>query len=784
MENLTEPRPDNAPSFGEVVLKYLSYWRWFLISATLCLALAFVYVRYNVPMFEATATVLIKDDKNGKSSLRDELSAFEDLGILSANQDLDNEIEILHSRSLMKEVIDELDLNVRYFTFGRPIMHERYEGTPIRLQLITPELPDSSQEFKWNLVPLSDSEYKLTNANTGEATQHLFGDTLRFEFGYGCFRTTQYFNSSHHNRDFITEIVSPEKLAIKFLENLKITPVNKDASVLKLVFKDGLPDRAIAVLNTLISIHNKHAIEDKNQISRNTANFINERIQFITDELAEVEGEVESFKRENKLTDIGSEADLMVSSGINAEQEMLECENEIALHKFLLEEMNNRNTIEDLLPANLGLKDESVNFMIWEYNKLVLEQNRLKATAGEKNPSTVALEPELTKLRNSLRSSFENTLKALNIKLTGLTKYARGINSKIQDVPTFERAFRDIQRQQQIKESLYLYLLQKREETNIALAVTVANAKTIDSGYSDKKKISPKYSIIYGASLLLGLLLPIVLIYLLESLNTKVKSKKDLANLTVPYLGEIPEMKVQSSHLVYSNTDRSINSEAFRMLRTNIEYLCAGIPDGSRVVGVTSTIGKEGKSFLSINLAESLHFAGKRTVLVGTDLRHPKLASYLGTEDPKGLSYYLAKPNADISEVMIKGGNTFHFDLIASGPVPPNPSEMLMGQRFNELLEQLRKTYDYIIIDTAPIGLVSDAYHISSLVDCFVYIINSKLIRKAQLEVIQALHESKRLPRMGVALNRYKALRGYGYGYGYEGEYKAPAQKKNDAPTS
>jgi tyrosine-protein kinase Etk/Wzc len=783
MDSQPEMQTGTIPSLGEIVLKYLSYWRWFVISLVLCLSLAFVYVRYTVPMYEASATVLIKDDKNGKTSLQDELSAFEDLGILSGNPDLDNEIEILRSRTLMMEVINELHLNVRYYTFGRPIAHERYERTPIQLQLITPELPDSSQEFKWKLVPKTDTDYELTNTATGEISQHRFGDTLRFAFGYGCFRTTRHFSESQLNHDFITEIVSPEKLAIGFLENLKITAVNKDASVLKLVFKDALHDRAVAVLNTLIAIRNKHAIDDKNQISRNTANFINERIQFITDELAEVESEVETFKKQNRLTDIPGEADLMVSSGINAEQEILQCENEIALHQFLLDEMNNRNTIEDLLPANLGLKDESVNFMIWEYNKLVLEHNRLKTTAGEKNPATVALEPELSKLRASLRSSFENTLKTLKIKLDGLSKYARGINSKIQDVPTFERAFRDIQRQQQIKESLYLYLLQKREETNIALAVTVSNAKTIDPAYSNKKKISPKYSVIYGISGLFGLLLPIALLYLIESLNTKVKSKKDLNQLSVPYLGEIPEMKVSNTHLIYSNTDRSINSESFRLLRTNIDYLCSGVEEGPRVIGITSSIGKEGKSFLSINLAESLQFAGKKTILLGTDLRHPKLASYLNIEDLKGLSYYLSKTQSTPEEVIVKGKESFHFDLIASGPVPPNPSEMLMSKRFAELIETLKKNYDCIVVDTAPIGLVSDAYHIAPLMDCFVYIINTKLIRKSQLDVIQSLHTSGRLPRLGIVLNRYKAMRGYGYGYGYGygNDYLPAASNKKKA---
>jgi capsular exopolysaccharide synthesis family protein len=335
-------------------------------------------------------------------------------------------------------------------------------------------------------------------------------------------------------------------------------------------------------------------------------------------------------------------------------------------------------------------------------------------------------------------------LKSLKIKLEGLTKYARGINSKIQDVPTFERAFRDIQRQQQIKESLYLYLLQKREETNIALAVTVANAKTIDAAYSNKEKISPKYKLVYAFSLLFGLLIPIAVLYLIESLNTKVKSKKDVGNLSVPYLGEIPDMKVQGSNLIYSNTDRSINSEAFRMLRTNIDFLCAGMPESPRVIGITSSIGKEGKSFLSINLAESLHFTGKKTILIGTDLRQPKLSQYLKIDDPKGLSYYLAKQGATVQEVVRSGGEAFHFDLIASGPLPPNPSEMLMSNRFRELVEELKKNYDYIIVDTAPIGLVSDAYHIAQQLDCFVYIINTKLIRKSQLEVIQALHDDKR----------------------------------------
>lgn len=775
----------DTPEMGlkDVLMKYLMHWKWFVISVIFSIGLAWVYLRYQAPLYEVSATVLIKDDKNGNTSLSDEMAAFEDLGILKSNKNIDNEIEILKSRTLMSRVVRDLQLTVAYFSFGRPIYHEKYEDSPI---LMTYRLNDPTVEnitYSWSLIPKSDQTFELKEGENAGKEFH-FGDTLIFPHGKVSFRVTRFFNNGHIGNPFRAVMLPMERVTSNYLAGLDVSSVNKTSSVLKITMKDYIPEKAKDIINNLIKQHNQDAIEDKNQMSQNTADFIGDRIRFITEELSDVESQVEHFKKENKLTDIQMEADLMRQSGSQSEAEIISIGSQMKLNQFVLDDLNKRSaSLAELLPANLGLQDASVTSMIWEYNKLVLDRNRLVKSGGEQNPVVHNLENKLVGLRNSLRESLETSIQTLNIRLKDLEKQERGLEARISDVPEYEREYRNIQRQQQIKESLYLYLLQKREETNIALAVTVANAKVIDEAFGTGVSVAPKKQMIYITAIFFGFLLPMLFLYILELFDTKVYGRKDLEYLKMPFLGDIPETQIES-RLFFGHNDRSVVSESFRLLRTNLDFLCADVKTGSRTIFVTSTVSKEGKSLIAINLAAAFAASGKKTLLLGTDLRHPKITAYLDINEKKGFTNFLIDPLANLEDFILRYNGQFDFDILASGPIPPNPAELLMHDKIRIMFNELKSSYDYIIVDTAPVGLVADTLLLNKYSDCTVFVVRANYLDKRMLEIVHSLFKERRLNNMSLLINGQNAKRGYkygysyGYGYGYGYDYTGDLNKR------
>lgn len=750
----------------DLLQRYLRNWKWFALSVAVCLILGFVYLRYQAPVYEVNATILIKDDKKGAVS--SELSAFEDLGIFNNNNNIDNEIEILKSRSLMLRVVNELRLNVGYFSYGRPIEHERYSNTPV---LVAYTVKDSLAplEGNWLLNPESERSFTLRNGETEELIgNYHFGDSISTERGKIVFKTTSFFSSSYVNKNFRV-IMSPlDKVVDAYLNALKVEPVNKNSNAIVISLRNSLPDKAMDIVNNLIKQHNLDAIEDKNEVSRNTANFINERIKYITTELSDVETEAEDFKTKNKLTDITSEAELFLKTGSESEMSLVEAGTQLQLVEYMYDDLLKRTGSSDLIPANLGLQDASIASTINDYNKIVLERNRILKNAGEKNPVIENIDSQLQGMRASLKESLANLKTALVIKIKELNKQEGGINSKIASVPRYEREFRVIQRQQQIKEALYLYLLQKREETNIALAVTVSNAKVIDAAHSNGRMVAPKRQVIYLLSLLAGVLLPVIIFYLADLLDTRVHGKKDIDKLKLPFLGDIP-LTESKNKIVVSRDNNSGIAEAFRLLRTNVDFMLGSGRTSGKTVFVTSTIGQEGKSFVGLNLAASLAISGKRTLLVGMDLRAPKILKYLNLEDKKGLTDLIMSGSMQPADYIFRSKELEGLDILPSGSIPPNPAELLMNPGIKELFGLLKQQYDYIVVDTAPVGMVTDTLLLNPYADAFVYVVRANYLDKRLLSIAETAFKEKRLSNMAILINGSDHSKGYGYGYGYGG---------------
>jgi capsular exopolysaccharide synthesis family protein len=756
----------------ELIYRYLKNWKWFLLSIIVCLGLGYTYLSYQVPQYEASAKILIKDEKNG-GSIIDESSVFEDLGLLKGGKNIDNEIEVLKSRSLMISAVKSLHANIFYYSYGRPIYHEKFKDTPIEVNCLNSDTNNCNQGMgNWIIYPLNNSKFQLSNAGTKAILgEFYFGQTIQTPEGKLRFNSTKYFNSSLLNKPFKVNILPIEIAANLYLKNLEVSPVNKTASVLNISLKCPIPIKAVEIVNRIIKQHDLEEIEDKDIVSKNTSEFISERIKFISQELGEVESDVENYKKNNKLTDITSESELFLQSGNESEKKIIEQGSQLKLVEFMLEDLTKRNNPMQLIPSNLGLQDMSIANLISEYNKIILESGRMVKNSGVKNPLVENYQKQISELKTSIKESLENLKNTLEINIAELNKRESLINNRIASVPKFEREFRNIFRQQQIKETLYLYLLQKREETNITLAGKVSNTKIIDPAFSSGAMISPKKNVVYSSMFFLGFILPFIVIYIKDLLDTKVQSKLDLDKYRIPQLGDIPIS--DGSNPFINQDNNSVHSEYYRSLRTNVRFLCEASTNKSKVVFITSTISKEGKTYISINLSTSFALSDKKTLLIGFDLRHPKIAEYLNLNEKKGITNFLIDKSSKIEDFIIKkNDDNLLFDVLLSGPIPPNPSELLMHKKIEAIFNYARENYDYIVVDTAPVGLVADTLLLSEFADCSVYVVKANYLDKRMLHIANDLNKSKRLTNIAFLLNgRDTSAISYGYGYGYGYSY-------------
>ena len=767
MENYNSNQDINSQTeeqdfnINELMWKYLIRWPWILGGVLVSLTSCFFFLKYTPEKFEASSTVLIKDESKGKSI--DEISVFEDLGLIGNANKLENEIEILKSRTLMKRVVEELGLHASYYIEHSPLDIELYANSPLALMVSPEDTFFFNHPLTFEAIPLKNNEFELNL--DGKKTVHQFN--VPINIGAAKFRLIKIDSAAVLRNEKIRIAVRPIHLiAAEISEKLKVEAVNAKSNVIRITLRDPVQKKAIDILNSLIKQYQEDAIEDKNQVSLNTSTFINERIAFITSELSDVEAIAEDYKTRLNLVDIPSEAEIYLNTESAIEQEIIQTNIQLQLSRFVYNYLIKSTNNYDLLPANLGLTDNALVGMIDTHNKHVLNRNRIEKNSSASNPLAVSLEDQIISLRQSIKAALANLISTYELKEAALAKQESKINSRISAVPKKERELREIQRQQQIKESLYLYLLQKREETAIALAVTVSNSKVIDAAYSSGKIVSPNRKLYFGLAALLGLLIPIVTIYTISLFNTNVRNKESLNKLNIPYLGEIPNARIKNKLAVRQN-DKSHLSEAFRSIRTNIAFMLDNSKTSGQMLFITSSLAREGKTFVAINLAAIFAASDKKVLLVGLDLRRQKLLDYLGLPHRKGLTNHLIESNSNIEDFIFPIEGFDNLYVLPAGDIPPNPAELLMSDRVGDVFSKLKSKFEYIIVDTAPSGLVTDTLLAAKHADAVIYLIRAGHTDKRTLHIPEGFHREKKLPNMALLLNDAPKSASYGYSYSY-----------------
>lgn len=761
---LTSDIEENNFSLREHIERYAMQWKWFALGILIMLSLAYFYLRYSVPQYKASITISIKDEKKGGIS---ELAAFSDLGMLSGNKsNVDNEIEILKSRTLIQNAVKQLGLNISYLNVGRVNSAEIYKDAPIEIAFSKVSDGFYKKSHLYRVESNSDSKFTFYDDAGTKIGDYNFGQIIDHKGEKLVVLKKQGHKSSAWNNFSINIAIYPlETIADSFKARLAVMPLSKTTSIVELSLVDPVPQKAEDFLNALIAIYNENAIADKNFISENTSKFIEQRLVLITDELDGVEKEAEVFKKTNRITDITADAGLFMQNASEFEKREIEIETQLKVVKSMSDFVAKSND-SDLIPANILTSDTKSAGLIEQYNQLVLERNRLLKSAGPNNAVVQNINNKIAALKATIQSSFVQQKTALEINRKDLAKQNAIVSGKISQVPTLERESRVLGRQQQIKETLYLYLLQKREETAISLAVTEPNAKVIDSALAIKSPISPKRSIIYFGALLLGLLIPFVIIYLIDLLDTKIKSRFEIeSKFAVPFLGDVPTS--ESHNEIITASSRTGAAEALRIIRTNLEFMLNQVPDGvAKTIFVTSTLPKEGKTFIAVNLAGTIALSGKKVLLLGLDIRNPKLNDYLQLPN-KGITNYLSAKDVKMADYIVKQDGFEDFHVFPAGVIPPNPAELLMNKKVDDLFAELKKQYDYIVVDTAPVSLVTDTLIIAKHADTFVYVVRANYLDKRMLHIPERLYKERKLPNMGLLLNDTQTNKGYGYGYGY-----------------
>lgn len=768
----------------KAIQRYLKNWIWFGISCVITVVLAFFHLRYATPEYSAYGKIMLLNEESAATpaaAILKDLKSFSE----TESKKVEDEMEVLKSRSLMEKVVKKLKLNVQFYMEGRFHNTQLFPNSPIKISFIQPDSIINASKLGINIEVLSETKFNYRLNDEDLVSQATFGGNMKTPLGDAVILPETEDISKLVGKKFFIAILPTYKVAELYKDRIAIAQVDEYSKVIKLSLNDPVALKARMIIDTLVGEYNRTYIEDKNRKSKNAADFIDERISLISRDLSDADNKIEQFKTVNKLTDITSEAELFLNSSSQIEQDILAAKTQLSQLGYMKSYVEDEGDF-DFLPSNVGMSDGSINNLTSRYNDLLRERNsRLNGSAGEKNPIIINLNEQLSSIKRSLKQSLNNSSKSLNLQLNDLMRQYEKVNLKIVSVPGQVRKSRDIEREQGTKESLFLYLLEKREEAAISLTSTSPNAKIIDAAYSPKNgPVSPNGKIVYLAAIIIGLGIPFSVIYIKDLLDTKVNNKEDLQgqikNITV--LGEIPNFGKKENGLIKKN-DRSIMSESFRIIRTNFDYVRRGrkTKKYDNVLFVTSTINSEGKSFVSLNMALTLANTEKRVLLIGADIRNPQIYSAIKTKTNKGdngvgLTEYLVDKSIILGEAINPYQiNNIPVDIMLSGKVPPNPAELLMSERMDELFESASAQYDYVIVDTAPSMLVTDTLLISKYAGHTIYVTRAGYTEKRILNFAKELHAEKKLNGMMLVVNDVKQSNfGYGAKYGY---YGAPKKK-------
>ena len=771
----------------ELLFKYLIHWPWFVGAVIACLIAAWVYLYMSTPVYNISATVLIKDDKKGGSAGM--LSGLESLGLdgmISSSQNIDNEIEVLHSKTIAKEVVENLGLYISYMDEDEFPSRNMYKTSPVQVSL-TPQEADLLEKPMIVEMALQPQGSMDVNVKIGDDEYQKHFEKLPAVFPtdrgtLAFFLTSDSISSSKRTleettgsekitRNITATINNPLAVAKAYCKNMTIEPTSKTTSVAVISLKNSNVQRGKDFINKLLEMYNINTNNDKNEVAQKTAEFINERIGIISKELGSTEKDLESFKRGAGITDLTSDAQIALTGSAEYEKKRVENQTQINLLQDLQKYMQNEGY--EVLPSNIGLQDLNLAAAINRYNEVLVERKRLLRTSTENNPTIINLDTSIGAMKENVQVSLDRVLRGLFITKADLDREASRYSRRISEAPGQEREFVSIARQQEIKAGLYLMLLQKREENAITLAATANNAKIIDDAIADDAPVSPKGKMIYLIALVLGVGIPVGVIYLLELTKFKIEGRSDVEKLTcVPIVGDIPLTDEKQGAIAVFENQNNLMSETFRNIRTNLQFM---LENDKKVILVTSTVSGEGKSFISANLAISLSLLGKKVVIVGLDIRKPGLNKVFNIPRKEvGITQYLANPEKNLMDLVQLSDVSKNLYILPGGTVPPNPTELLARDGLDKAIETLKKNFDYVILDTAPVGMVTDTLLIGRVADLSVYVCRADYTHKNEYTLINELAEKDKLPSLCTVINGLdlkKRKYGYYYGYGKYGKY-------------
>lgn len=777
--------------------KYVSRWKWFVASLAVCIIVAWVYLKNTIPSYEVNITALLKDDQKGGGTT--EMSAFKELGLFSQKNNVDNELEVLKTSTLVEQVVRELGIyasyvqigtfpfveqlginpkNIRIGSFNNKVLYG--SECPILVSLPTSMLDTLTSDKKFQILIHPYGEYEFSGSfKSKKYTIKASISDNQVVLPFGKIYITR--GKLRPTEDMIIDVVlqSPAKKAAEISQQLNMELTSLTTSVVNITLVTSNVRQGKDFLTKLIEVYNREDLNDQKTMASITAQFIDDRLMSLTRELGDVESKVENYKQVQGLTDIKSESDLFIQQTGDFAQKRLDVETQLAIVSDLDDYMHRKENRHQLIPSSSGVRSEGLNELINNYNKLLLQRNRLSRIASASNQAMIDLTSQIESMFTTVQSSVRNEKNNLLIARRDLLSKNSENTARIRAIPRQEREYTEIKRQQGVKEALFLFLLQKKEEKYLNLSIVEPVAKIIDKARSTGYPISPKKSMILILSFFIGLIIPVIGFVIRDLLRYKIESKEELEKLTiVPVLGEIPKIKNGKSNVVIKENSTDSFSEMVRLLRTNLLFVLDSTD--KRVINVVSSVSGEGKTFLTINLAMSLALLDKKVLIIGLDIRKPKLTEYLEIDNELGITLFLTG-QLNKNKLVRPSGIHSNLSVITAGPIPPNPNELLAKPALDKLIAELREQYDYIIIDSAPIGIVADSLALNRFADVNLYVVRADFTPKKIIEDATSLYKYKKLNNLYFVLNgtdrsktsyRYGAGKKYGYGYGYGDDKK------------
>ena len=780
---------DTSFNLQDILYQLLSKWYWFLISLAITVGIALVYLLSTPPVYTRSISMLIKEDGKGGSMSGDVGSAFSDMGLFQSGTNVNNEIHFLRSSALMLDVVKRLHLDVTYKTDGRFYEKVLYgQELPYNVRFL--DLADN-ETASFTLQPESEGQLQLTdfvrNGIQNEASTSMQGrvnDTLATPAGRVLITPVPYYKDKEHPvKKIYVSRATLHGTTAAYAAGLGVGMLDDKTTIIKITFNDVCIQRAEDILNTVVAVYNENWVKDRNQIAISTSLFINERLGVIERELGHVDEDISSFKSEHLLPDVQAAAGMYMSQSSEINAQILNLNTQLAMVRYIRNYLSSDD--KRLLPVISGLEANNIGQQVGEYNTLMLQRNSLIANSSEQNPLVTDIDQTLEALRKAILSSIDNQVAALNIQINSLQHQERQTNKQIAASPSQAKYLLSVERQQKVKEALYLFLLQKREENELSQAFTAYNTRIIAPPGGSMAPTAPAKQMVLLIAIIIGLVIPGGIIFLREALNTTVRGRKDLENIRLPFVGEIPQAEEKKKTfgrrketeeaigIVVKDKSRDVVNEAFRVARTNLEFML-GNAEQPKLIMTTSMNPGSGKTFITANMAASLAVKGKKVVAIDLDLRRASLSKYIGSP-AQGISNYLAGQEVSLSSILIPAEHTPSLTIIPVGTIPPNPTELLFSERLQPLLDTLRKTYDYIFIDCPPVEVVADAAIIGKMVDMTLFVVRAGLLERNMLPQIEKLHAESKYKNMSVILNGTEAAYGrhskYGYRYGYNYGY-------------